>query len=186
MKVLPEETDKGKIIEILEQAIEGMFEKVLTDGFDDLADTQMHSREQKWKWVVRLLQTRGIWTAKKRYILNVHDNEGVRLAEPETQDDGYRNCKVFNTSVGEEKTYRSIQSCNEWKTEQDLWDFVENVAQRVSKLRYLKRLHFLGGCKGLVQYSCPTNIYSKEYTNSCSWFLVVQSPPQEKEYRQTM
>jgi DNA polymerase elongation subunit (family B) len=24
----------------------------------------------------------GIWTAKKRYILNVHDNEGVRYAEP--------------------------------------------------------------------------------------------------------
>ena len=24
----------------------------------------------------------GIWTAKKRYILNVHDNEGVRYATP--------------------------------------------------------------------------------------------------------
>ena len=39
MKVLPEETDKGKIIEFLNKS-EGMFEKVLNDGFDDLANTK--------------------------------------------------------------------------------------------------------------------------------------------------
>ena len=47
-----------------------------------------------------VIADRGIWTAKKRYILNVHDNEGVRLAETKTQNDGYRNCKVINTTVG--------------------------------------------------------------------------------------
>jgi len=29
-----------------------------------------------------VIADRGIWTAKKRYILNVHDNEGVRYTEP--------------------------------------------------------------------------------------------------------
>ena len=54
-KVLPEETDKGKIIEFLNKS-EGMFEKVLLMDSMILQNTQMHSRT-KWKWVVRLLQT---------------------------------------------------------------------------------------------------------------------------------
>jgi DNA polymerase elongation subunit (family B) len=29
-----------------------------------------------------VIADRGIWTAKKRYILNVHDSEGVRYKEP--------------------------------------------------------------------------------------------------------
>ena len=36
-KVMPEETDKGKIIDFLNKS-EGMFEKVLADGFDDLGE----------------------------------------------------------------------------------------------------------------------------------------------------
>ena len=32
---------------------------------------------------------RGIWTAKKRYILNVWDSEGVRYEEPKLKNDGY-------------------------------------------------------------------------------------------------
>ena len=32
---------------------------------------------------------RGIWTAKKRYILNVWNSEGVAYAEPKLKDDGH-------------------------------------------------------------------------------------------------
>ena len=35
-----------------------------------------------------VIADRGIWTAKKRYILNVFDNEGVRYAEPKLKMDG--------------------------------------------------------------------------------------------------
>ena len=30
-----------------------------------------------------VIADKGIWTAKKRYILNVHDNEGVKYKEPQ-------------------------------------------------------------------------------------------------------
>ena len=37
-----------------------------------------------------VIADKGIWTAKKRYILNVHNSEGVQYASPTTKDYGHR------------------------------------------------------------------------------------------------
>ena len=72
---------------------------------------------------------RGIWTAKKRYILNVHDNEGVRYAEPKLKIMGIEAIKsstpapcrtalkeIFNVIIsGSEKdTQTAIQNFKEY------------------------------------------------------------------------
>ena len=44
---------------------------------------------QKMQMKRENIADRGIWTAKKRYILNVWDSEGVRYEELQTQSDGY-------------------------------------------------------------------------------------------------
>ena len=90
-KVLPEETDKSKIINFLNKS-EGMIEKVLSDGFDDLAE-YTNAYQNKMEMGREIIADRGIWTAKKRYILNVHDNEGVRLAEPKLKMMGIETAK---------------------------------------------------------------------------------------------
>ena len=90
-KVMPEETDKGKIIDFLNKS-EGMFEKVLAEGFDDLAE-YTNAFQQKMEMGREVIADRGIWTAKKRYILNVHDNEGVRLAQPKLKMMGIETAK---------------------------------------------------------------------------------------------
>ena len=41
------------------------------------------SYEQKMEMSREVIADKGIWTAKKRYILNVHDNEGVKYKEPQ-------------------------------------------------------------------------------------------------------
>ena len=60
-----------------------------------------------------VIADRGIWTAKKRYILNVHDNEGVRLAEPKLKMMGIETAKS-STPQWVRKNLPNIQSCNEW------------------------------------------------------------------------
>ena len=42
----------------------------------------MNAYDQKMQMKRENIADRGIWTAKKRYILNVWDSEGVRYAEP--------------------------------------------------------------------------------------------------------
>ena len=45
----------------------------------DSGDTKAFCKSDKTKWICReVIVDKGIWTVKKRYILNVHDSEGVR------------------------------------------------------------------------------------------------------------
>ena len=156
-KVLPEETDKGKIIDFLNKS-EGMFEKVLAEGFDDLAQ-YTNAFQQKMEMGREVIADRGIWTAKKRYILNVHDNEGVRLAEPKLKMMGIETAKSSTPQWVRTKLTEAFKVVMSG-TEQDLWEFVENSRKEFRNLPP-EEVAFPRGCKGLVQYTCPTNIYSK-------------------------
>ena len=156
-KVLPEETDKDKIIDFLNKS-EGMFEKILADGFDELAEytNAFQNKMEMWREVIA---DRGIWTAKKRYILNVHDNEGVRLAVPKLKMMGIETAKSSTPQWGRTKLTEAFKVVMSG-TEQDLWEFVETARKEFRNLPP-EEVAFPRGCKGLVQYSCPTNIYSK-------------------------
>ena len=46
-----------------------------------------------------VIADRGIWTAKKRYILNVHDNEGVRYAQPKLKIMGIEAIKSSTPAI---------------------------------------------------------------------------------------
>jgi DNA polymerase elongation subunit (family B) len=156
-KVLPEETDKDKIIDFLNKS-EGMFEKVLADGFDDLAE-YTNAFQNKMEMGREVIADRGIWTAKKRYILNVHDNEGVRLAEPKLKMMGIETAKSSTPQWVRTKLTEAFKVVMSG-TEQDLWEFVETSRKEFRNLPP-EEVAFPRGCKGLVQYACPTNIYSK-------------------------
>ena len=43
-----------------------------------------------------VIANKGIWTAKKRYILNVYNEEGVELKEPKLKDYGHRGSQEFH------------------------------------------------------------------------------------------
>ena len=156
-KVLPEETDKGKIIDFLNKS-EGMFEKVLADGFDELSE-YTNAFQNKMEMGREVIADRGIWTAKKRYILNVHDNEGVRLAEPKLKMMGIETAKSSTPQWVRTKLTEAFKVVMNG-TEQDLWEFVETSRKEFRNLPP-EQVAFPRGCKGLVQYACPTHIYSK-------------------------
>ena len=46
-----------------------------------------------------VIANRGIWTAKKRYILNVHDNEGVRYTNPHLKIMGIETIKSSTPAI---------------------------------------------------------------------------------------
>ena len=69
-----------------------------TNRTRSLAD-YANAYEQKMFMKRENIADRGIWTAKKRYILNVWDSEGVRYKEPKAQDDGHRSSQVFDPRI---------------------------------------------------------------------------------------
>ena len=52
-------------------------EPFIDKSYTDLAKT-MNAYEQKMQMSREVIADKGIWTAKKRYILECHDIEGVR------------------------------------------------------------------------------------------------------------
>ena len=68
----------------------------------------------------------GIWTAKKRYILNVHDNEGVRYAEPKLKIMGIEAIKSSTPSACRKalkEMFKVIVSGSETETQKAIAEF---------------------------------------------------------------
>ena len=55
------------------------------------------------------LANRGIWTAKKRYIMNVYNNEGVQYNEPDLKVVGLEMIKSSTPAAVRSKMKESIQ-----------------------------------------------------------------------------
>ena len=69
------------VVGFLNKICEMEFEKYISSSYEALA-SYVNAYEQKMFMKRENIADRGIWTAKKRYILNVWDSEGVRYAEP--------------------------------------------------------------------------------------------------------
>ena len=70
-----------EIVGFLDKVCEVEFEKYIESSYQELAD-YVNAYDQKMQMKRENIADRGIWTAKKRYILNVWDSEGVRYEEP--------------------------------------------------------------------------------------------------------
>jgi len=93
-----QETDTVKIINFLDKVAQQKIEPFIDKSYQELADT-MNAYDQKMFMAREVIADKGIWTAKKRYILNVYDNEGVRYAEPKLKMMGIETVKSSTPAV---------------------------------------------------------------------------------------
>jgi DNA polymerase elongation subunit (family B) len=78
--VMPDVTDVNIIADFLSKATKEI-EKELEVAFGQIQKTT-HAPKQEMVMKREIIADKAIWTAKKRYIANVIDSEGVRYAEP--------------------------------------------------------------------------------------------------------
>jgi DNA polymerase elongation subunit (family B) len=69
------------VVSFLDKVAKVELEKHIEGCYQELAD-YVNAYDQKMQMKRENIADRGIWTAKKRYILNVWDSEGVRYEEP--------------------------------------------------------------------------------------------------------
>ena len=80
-KVYPEGTGAEKIVTFLDTIATEKLEPFIDKSYQALAKVT-NAYEQKMEMGREAIADKGIWTAKKRYILNLYDMEGVRFKEP--------------------------------------------------------------------------------------------------------
>ena len=80
-KIFKDKSDIRKIVKVLDKFCEEKLQKEIDRSYDKLAK-YTNAYENKMVMKREVIANKGIWTAKKRYILNVYNEEGVDLKEP--------------------------------------------------------------------------------------------------------
>ena len=70
-----------EVVDFLDKVCKVEIEKYIQSSYEELSQ-YLNAYDQKMQMKRECISDRGIWTAKKRYILNVYDSEGVRYANP--------------------------------------------------------------------------------------------------------
>jgi DNA polymerase elongation subunit (family B) len=102
---------------------------------------------------------RGIWTAKKRYILNVWDSEGVRYDEPKLKIMGIEAVKS-STPAPCRKMIKDGLKLMMNGTEEEVIDFIDKSREEFKKMRP-EEIAFPRSVSDVVKYKSHSNIYSK-------------------------
>ena len=157
-QVFPEDTDKGKICDFLNTIGQDKVEQVLAKGYDELAD-YTNAFQQKMQMGREVIADRGIWTAKKRYILNVFDNEGVRYETPKLKMMGIETAKSSTPQWVRGKLTDAFKVVMNG-TEEELWDFVETARKDFRNLP-VEDMASPRGCNNLQNYRDASMIYGK-------------------------
>ena len=106
-----------------------------------------------------MYKRQGIWTAKKRYILNVLDDEGVRLSEPKLKIMGIEAVKS-STPTRVRSALKDAFKIIMKSTEADMQEFIREFKDEFNKLP-AEDVSFPRGCNNINDYIDPITTYRK-------------------------
>ena len=157
-KMYQDKTDVNKVIAFMDKVCEDKIQPFIDKSYQELA-TYVHAYDQKMQMKREGLSNKGIWTAKKRYILNVYNNEGVQYKEPQMKVMGLEMVKSSTPSAIREKMKQSIKLMING-TEDDIHTFIDEF-RKAFKAMPPEEVSFPRGMNGLKEYSDAATLYKK-------------------------
>ena len=152
-----EKTTEG-IVSFLDKICEVEFEKYISSSYEALAN-YVNAYEQKMFMKRETIAERGIWTAKKRYILNAWDIEGVRFAEPKLKIMGIEAVKSSTPAPCREMIKKALTIIMS-QTEDDVIDYIAKMRSDFKKLD-ASIIAFPRSCNNVDKWESKFSIYSK-------------------------
>ena len=150
--------DIDTIITAIDKICNDKLEPFIDKCFDQLcAATNAYTNFMKMKR--ESIANKGIWTAKKRYILNVYDNEGVKYKEPKLKMMGIEAVKSSTPASCRAKIKEALKIIME-TDENTLQSFIRSFRKEFKQLPF-EDIAFPRGCRGLSEYADRYNVYSK-------------------------
>lgn len=146
------------VVTFLDKVCKVEFEKYIESCYQELAD-YVNAYEQKMQMKRENIAERGIWTAKKRYILNVWDSEGVRYSEPKLKIMGMEAVKSSTPAPCRtmiKEAFKIIMT----KTEDDMINFIERCKKQFYSLPP-EEISFPRSVNELTKYRSHVAIYEK-------------------------
>jgi DNA polymerase elongation subunit (family B) len=149
---------KQKVIDFMDRVCEDKIQPYIDKSYEELA-VYVNAYDQKMQMKREALADKGVWTAKKRYILNVYNNEGVAYEEPYMKVMGLEMIKSSTPSAIREKMSQTIELMMRG-TETEVQEFIQKFKEEFKKLPP-EEISFPRGLNGLRTYSDSVTLYTK-------------------------
>jgi DNA polymerase elongation subunit (family B) len=146
------------IVSFLDKICQMEFEKYIESSYKELAE-YVNAYEQKMFMKRETIADRGIWTAKKRYILNAWDVEGVRYSEPKLKIMGIEAVKS-STPAPCRSMIKDALKIMMSETEDDVINFIEKSRAQFKKLPP-SEIAFPRTVSDVDKYKSNLSIYAK-------------------------
>lgn len=151
-------SDKKRVIRFLDKVCEERLQKVIDDSYSELA-TYVNAYDQKMQMKRESLADRAIWTAKKRYILNVYNSEGVEYAEPKLKIMGLEAVKSSTPYACREKIKEALKVMLS-ADEDAMIDFIDKFRDEFKSLP-IEEISFPRSVNGVTDYADSASIFKK-------------------------
>jgi len=133
-------------------------EPKIKEAYDKLF-TRMNCHKERLEMGREVIADRGIWTAKKRYILNVHNSEGVQYAEPKLKIMGIEAIKSSTPEVCRDK-FKEIFKILISGSEEDTQAYIKNFKTEFKSLP-AEKVAFPRSVSNITDWHDRKSIYKK-------------------------
>ena len=151
-------TDTDKIIKFLDTVCDGKIQDVIDKCYGEMAE-YVNAFQQKMVMKREVLADVGIWVAKKHYVLNVHNSEGVQYEEPKLKIMGIEAVKSSTPEPCRNALKKAFKIMMNG-TEDDVINFIEKFKTEF-KTFPAEDISFPRSVKGLAKYYDSATIYRK-------------------------
>tara|TARA_S200000501_G_scaffold67316_1_gene58738 strand:- start:17231 stop:19732 length:2502 start_codon:yes stop_codon:yes gene_type:complete len=149
---------RDEIINIIDRFTEDKLVPAINGRMADLGE-YMNVFQPKIEFKREAISDSAIWVAKKRYAMNVWDNEGVRYKTPKLKVMGLEIVRSSTPAPIRESLREAVALClNEG--EKELQNFVEESWQSFKKMTP-EEMAFPRGCNNIEKYSSRETVYTK-------------------------
>jgi DNA polymerase elongation subunit (family B) len=161
--------DKTKIVQLLDKICQDKLEPFIEQSYTELAD-YVQAYEQKMIMKRENIAERGIWTAKKRYILNVWNSEGVQYNEPKLKMMGIEAVKSSTPAPCRQMIKDGLKLMMSG-TEEDVINFIDESRKKFKQLPP-EEIAFPRSVSDVVKYKSHSDIYAKGTPIHCRGALL--------------
>jgi DNA polymerase elongation subunit (family B) len=148
----------SEVVDFLDKASEKIIQPFIDKQYEELASI-MNAYENKMKMGREVIANNGIWTAKKRYMLNVWDSEGIRYETPKLKIMGIETTRSSTPQIVRDKLkecIRLILTTDEYTLQKYIKEFkTEFFASEPEAIAFPR------GVSNLRKYTSSTDIYTK-------------------------
>ncbi len=158
MELAGKEMTKEQEVEYLDKVCTKVLEPYIDKCYEALR-AYVNGYAQKMKMKRECIADKGIWTAKKRYILNVYNQEGVAYAKPKLKMMGIEAIRTSTPQVCRDAIKNALEVIMN-KTESDLQMYIQDFRAEFSTMKF-EQVASPRSVSDLDKYADGSSIFQK-------------------------